>query len=110
MSSILETIVCKGAVGHGTFFGVAASDRDAPFEFALMPLSHTGSSVSHILGTITAIDRLFWFGSESLVALELRDVGLLWPDGSPPEIGVSDPKATKEARRKLRILPGGLSR
>jgi hypothetical protein len=110
ISLTLETIIGKGAVGHGTFFGITESNRDAPFEFALMPLAHTGLSLSHILGTITAIDRPFWIGAHPIAALELRDVGVHWPIGSPDVFGVSSAEAAQEARRRFRILPGGLSR
>ena len=110
MSATLETILGRGAVGHGTFFGVTERNQHAVFEFALMPLTHSSSLVSHILGTITAIDRPFWIGADPVVALELRDVGLRWPDGNPAALGAGNTETAREARRRFRILPGGLLR
>ncbi|BAQ17819.1 PAS domain-containing protein [Methyloceanibacter caenitepidi] len=110
ISATLQTIVSEGAVGHGTFFGVTENNREAAFEFALLPLIHTGSSINRILGAITAVDRPFWMGADPVVALELRDIGLVWPDGTPSLLPTSNAEAALEARRKFRVVQGGLSR
>ena len=41
LSATLETIVHEGVVGHGKFFGITEGNREAAFEFALLPLIHT---------------------------------------------------------------------
>jgi hypothetical protein len=109
LSAILETIVHEGAVGHGTVFGITEGNREAAFEFALLPLIHTGSSINRILGAITAADRPFWMGADPIVALELRDVGLVWPDGLNGALPTTNAEAALEARRKFRVVQGGLS-
>ena len=109
ISSTLENIVNDGAVGHGSFIAVTESNREAVFEFALLPLIHTGSTINRILGAITAIEPPFWLGAEPLIALELRDVGLRWPDGVPDFLIGSNADAAHQARRRFRVVRGGLS-
>lgn len=109
MSSTLESIVNDGAVGHGSFIAVTESNREAVFEFALLPLIHTGSTINRILGAITAIDPPFWLGAEPLIALELRDVGLRWPDGLPEFLSHNNAEAAHQARQRFRVVQGGLS-
>ena len=109
ISATLESVVSEGAVGHGTFLGITERNREAAFEFALLPLIHAGSSVDRILGAITMTDRPFWAGADPLRALELRDVGLHWPDGVRDVLASGNAEAALEARRKFRIVQGGLS-
>ena len=109
ISSTLDNIVNDGAVGHGSFIAVTESNREAVFEFALLPLIHTGSAINRILGAITAIDPPFWLGAEPLIALELRDVGLHWPDGIPDFLVRSNAEAAHQARQRFRVVQGGLS-
>lgn len=110
ISATLDTVVAEGAVGHGTFFGITETNREAAFEFILLPLIHTGSSINRILGAITAVDRPFWMGADPVIALELRDIGLRWPDGAPGLLPTSNAEAALEARRNFRVVQGGLSR
>lgn len=110
MSSTLANIVNDGAVGHGNFIAVTESNREAVFEFALLPLIHTGTAINRILGSVTAIDPPFWLGAEPLVALELRDVGLHWPDGLPEFLATNNADAALHARQQFRVVQGGLSR
>lgn len=110
LSSTLQNIVENGAVGHGSFIAVTDSNREAVFEFMLLPLIHTGSTINRILGSITAIDPPFWLGAEPLVALELRDVGLHWPDGVPGFLANDNAEAAQHARQRFRVVEGGLSR
>jgi len=110
LSATLDSIVSDGAVGHGTFFGVTESSREVLCEFVLLPLIHSGSSVNRILGAITAIDQPFWLGADPLFSLELRDVGLHWPDGTPDIVHAGSAEAANEARRNFRVVQGGLSR
>ena len=110
LSATLDTVVGDGAVAHGTFFGITGRDREAAFEFVLLPLIHNGASINRILGGITAVDRAFWMGADPVVALELRDIGLHWPDGAPGPLPTRNAEAALEARSKFRVVQGGLSR
>ncbi|MEM7398763.1 MAG: PAS domain-containing protein [Pseudomonadota bacterium] len=106
----LESVVSHGAVGHGTFIGITNNNREAAFEFVFLPLIHSGTTINRILGALTPIDRPFWIGAEPIVALELRDIGLLWPDGAAQISANGNAQAALEARKNFRVVQGGLSR
>lgn len=122
ISSTVHNIVNDGGVGHGSFVGVTESGREAAFEFILLPLIHTGSSINRILGAITAIDAPFWLGAEPLVEFEIRDLGLHWPDDAPagrapapmhspaPTPLHNSAEAAHRARQRFYVVEGGLSR
>ncbi|MDJ0513673.1 MAG: PAS domain-containing protein [Methyloceanibacter sp.] len=108
MFATLESVVGEGAVGHGSFIGITENNREAAFEFVLLPLIHTGTSINRILGALTPIDRPFWIGADPLAALELRDIGLHWPDGAAHVVANGNAEAALEARRNFRVVQGGL--
>ena len=54
IGSLVRNIVNDGAVGHGVFLARTETNRQAVFEFTLLPLIHTGLSINRVLGSITA--------------------------------------------------------
>jgi hypothetical protein len=92
------------------------------FEMALMPLVHTSSSVTRLLGSSTAIDPPSWLGSEKLNSRRLKAHHIVWPDGRPQALGdrhrnqapfiasLSGARLVKSERRSFRVLDGGLSK
>jgi len=76
-------VLTDGAVGYGRFTAYTRTDRYTGFEFALLPLIHTGDTVNRILGAITAIEPPFWLGAEPLIRQEIVELNLHWPDGVP---------------------------
>jgi hypothetical protein len=109
IASLVRNILNDGAVGHGTFLAHTETDREASFEFTLMPLVHTGSEINRLLGSITAIEPPFWLGTEPLTRLEVMEVHLLWPDGSPAFMKAKGADVVRLARKRFRVLDGGLS-
>lgn len=83
LATLLRNVLVDAAVGHGEFRAYTDTDKEARFEFLLLPLIHTGETINRLLGTITAIEPAFWLGSEPLTRLEIAAVGLHWPDGTP---------------------------
>jgi len=110
MATMIRAIVNDGTVGHGTFLARTETDREAGFEFALLPLIHTGSSINRILGSITAIEPPFWLGTERLTAFQALALHMHRPDGAPAFVADTDAQIVSLPRRRFRVLEGGLSR
>jgi hypothetical protein len=109
IASLLHTIFTDAAVGHGTFRAFTASNRQASFEFVLMPLIHTGESINRLLGVITAIEPPFWLGAEPLVRHEISELHVHWPDGPPAEAPRESAEIVRLSPRRFRVLEGGLT-
>ena len=107
VASLLRNVVADGVVGHGRFRAYSCSNRQASFEFVLLPLIHTGDVINRVLGAITAIEPPFWLGAEPLLRQEIVELNLHWPDGHP-----SLPSPAGEVisigSRRFRVLEGGL--
>ena len=94
--------------------------RQASFEILVLPLVHSGSSISRMLGAVVAIDPPSWLGMERLPPLRMVSHEQIWPDGRPfavmekfrnapaliPEL--SGARLVRIKRRSFRVLDGGL--
>jgi len=96
-----------GAAGYGTFLARAETGGEVVFEFTLLPLIHTGSTINRLLGAITAVERPFWLGTKPLVKFEILEVRLHWPDGEPAVAPACD--VVRLPRKRFRVVEGGLS-
>ena len=83
VASLLRNVFADAAVGHGRFRAYSCTNRQASFEFVLLPLIHTGETINRVLGAITAIEPPFWLGAEPLLRQEIVELNLHWPDGVP---------------------------
>jgi hypothetical protein len=110
VSSLLRNVFADAAVGYGRFRAYTNSNRQASFELLLLPLIHTGESINRILGAITAIEPPFWLGAEPLLRQEIVELNLHWPDGSPAFVMQGGAEVISLARRRFRVLPGGLGK
>jgi hypothetical protein len=109
IASQVRNVLNDGAVGHGVFEAFSQSKRPARFEYALMPLIHTGQTINRLLGSITAIEPPYWLGAEPLTAFELSELHLHWPDGVPAFMAKGGGEAVRLARRRFRVVEGGLA-
>ena len=71
VASLLRNVVADGVVGCGRFRAYSCTNRQASFEFVLLPLIHTGDTINRVLGAITAIEPPFWLGAEPLLRQEI---------------------------------------
>jgi hypothetical protein len=108
IASLLRNVFADAAVGHGRFLAYASNNRQASFEFIILPLIHTGETINRTLGAITAIEPPFWLGAEPLLRQKVIELDLHWPDGVPPFMAQGGAEVVNLARRRLRVLPGGL--
>jgi hypothetical protein len=96
--------------------------RHAEFEIVLMPLVHTSSTVTRLLGAVSAIDPPAWLGSTRLERKRLLSSETIWPDGRPHAIAsktrnqqpllasLAGARLVKIDRRSFRVLDGGLTK
>jgi hypothetical protein len=108
IASLVRNVLNDGAVGHGVFEAYTGTNRQARFEFTLLPLIHIGQTINRILGSMTAIDPPFWLGAEPLVSFRVGELHLHWPDGTPTFM-VDGGEATRPHRHRFRVVDGGLS-
>lgn len=92
------------------------------FEMTLMPLVHTSSQVSRLLGSCSAINPPAWLGAERLTSKRLLAHHVVWPDGRPHALAdkyrnqtpflasLAGARLVKSERRSFRVLDGGLSK
>jgi hypothetical protein len=109
VSSLLHNVFTDAAVGYGRFHGYSCANRQASFEFVLLPLIHTGETINRILGAITAIEPPFWLGAEPLLRQEIVELNLHWPDGVPAFMAQGGGEVVSIGNRRFRVLEGGLS-
>ncbi|HYJ59579.1 MAG TPA: PAS domain-containing protein [Methyloceanibacter sp.] len=102
--SLLHNVFTDAAVGHGRFRAFAANNREASFEFVLLPLIHAGDAVNRILGAITAVDPPFWLGAEPLLRQEIVEINVHWPDGAPAFAPQGGAEVINLARRRFRSV------
>ena len=110
VASLLRNVFSDAAVGHGRFRAYADNNREANFELIFLPLIHTGEAINRILGAITAIEPPFWLGAEPLLRQEIVELNLHWPDGVPAFMAQGGGEVISLARRRFRVVPGGLGR
>jgi hypothetical protein len=118
----LGDVQAQGAVLVLNATAALDARRQVKFEILLLPLIHTGTSISRLLGAIVAIDAPGWLGSERLPALEVTATQQVWPDGRPhavvekfrsapalvPELAGA--RLVRVNRRSFRVLDGGLAK
>ena len=116
----LADVKVQGAVLVVTATATIDARRSVTFEIMLLPLIHTGASISRMLGAVAVIDAPGWLGSERLPPLELTAHSRIWPDGRPfavvekfrsapallPELAGA--RLVRVNRRSFRVLDGGL--
>lgn len=119
---VLETVTAEGAVGVISLDAIEKQGRKVTLELLLLPLVHTGETVTRILGSIATNYPASWLGHQPIGRIAVRQFNVLWPDGRPhavikkldkpspfakPHAGAKPPV---RARRTFRVYEGGLSK
>ena len=121
LSECIEDVRRQGSVLVMEAEARAPGHAGVRFEIVLMPLVHTGTSISRLLGSATAIDPPVWLGTETLPPLDVLRQQLVWPDGRPHAIAekfrnqpalipeLAGARIVRVNRRSFRVLDGGLA-
>ena len=118
----LDEVQKQGAILVLEAEAVIAKNRTARFEILLMPLIHTASSISRMLGAVAAVEPPGWLGTERLPPLDLLRHQHIWPEGRPHAIAdkfrnppalapeLVDARLVRVNRRSFRVVDGGLGK
>ena len=107
---VLETVTAEGAVGVINLDGVEKQGRKVMLELLLLPLVHTGESVTRILGSIATSYPATWLGHHPIDRITVRQFNVLWPDGRPhADIKLLD-KPSPFARPQSKSRPPAVTR
>lgn len=111
--------VAKDGAGAIMEFTCKYGDREpAAFEMIVLPLVHSGQTITRMLGSVGALKQPYWLGSIELRQLNLTSFDLIWPDTRPAQpLALAEPSiladrptpSVQRGRPHLRVLEGGLS-
>lgn len=118
VQNLLHNVAQDGA-GAVIQFECQNAARDiARFELLVLPLVHSGATVTRMLGSMCVFDRPYWLGNAELSQPRLKSFHLVWPDLRPHLAVNAKSEAvqvrraaqlTGETRRRFRVVEGGLS-
>lgn len=84
LQCLLHTVVCDHSLSWFRFHASARNGDGVDFEALVLPLSHTTSAVTRIVGACVATSHPAWLGHQPLLIRELRDHDIVWPDADAP--------------------------
>lgn len=119
---VLRGASFEGAVGVVALEAHTANDKSATFEMLLLPLVHSGSAITRLLGAISPDeDAPSWLGTTAVVRQRIKRISMIWPDGRPHSIlqksekqlpfskGPAHKRVVSSNRRNFRVFDGGRS-
>ena len=80
METLVRAVTEDHAVALITFQGITALNTKLSVETILLPVRHNGSTQSRLLGSMSAMDEPYWFGSQPIVEQRITGLRLIWPD------------------------------
>lgn len=116
---VLESVTRDGGVGVIGLMAGSDGGTLAAFEMLLLPLIHTGQSISRVMGSLAPINALQPFAHAPFAQLELSTFDVIWPDGRPHALiarstapapflrETGDAKVVRFERRSFRVYEGG---
>lgn len=80
----LASAVATDAAGAVLTVSVhTARERSLTCEVLLLPLRHGGTGYDRILGSLAALERPYWLGTEPVIRQSIASLRLIWPDERP---------------------------
>ena len=119
VQNLLHNVAQDGAGAVIEFQCNNANKDVVKFELLVLPLVHSGEKVTRMVGSMCAFEHPYWLGTTQLSQPKLSSFNLVWPDLAPnishkeitptPVINTT-PQMAEDARRRFRVVEGGLSR
>jgi hypothetical protein len=118
---VLESVTRDGGVGVLGLTARAPGNVAADFELLLLPLVHTGQSISRVLGSLASAVPLAPYAAEPFNHIQLATFDVIWPDGRPFAVVSKSPtpvpflrdtgpsRVVRHERRSFRVYDGGRS-
>jgi hypothetical protein len=117
----LAAAVCEdGAAAVVTVDAGTARNHNVACEMILLPLRNGGTAFERILGSMAALERPHWLGSEPVVRQAITSLRLIWPQETPrffrrrtdppappPSAPIALPLPNSRRRRHLFVVDGG---
>jgi hypothetical protein len=116
---VLESVTRDGGVGVVGLMAHPAEGGPAAFEMVLLPLVHTGQTISRVLGSLAPVSQLQPIAHEPYKRVELSTFDVIWPDGRPHAMvaraaapspflrDTGNSKVVRFERRSFRVYEGG---
>lgn len=86
IETLIRAVTEDHAVALVTFTGTNATAAKAAFELLLLPLRHNGRTNTRLLGSMTALDEPYWFGTQPVMCQRITGLKLIWPDEVNPDV------------------------
>lgn len=119
VQNLLHNVAQDGAGAVIEFQCHNAKKEVVKFELLVLPLVHSGETVTRMVGSMCAFERPYWLGETQLSQPALSSFNLVWPDlgpnlpgkeMTPPPVLNAAPQMAQDVRRRFRVVEGGLSR
>jgi hypothetical protein len=123
MATLAAAVSEDGAAAVVTIDARTTRDQGVACELVLLPLRHGGPAFDRVLGSLAALERPHWLGSEPVLSQTITSLRLIWPQETPQffrrktDSPVSEPPlpsapasfAVENSRRRrhLFVLDGG---
>jgi hypothetical protein len=108
-SAVLRSVLFEAAGAYALFEAYAEPNRSARFELLILPVAHSGATMTRLLGAMSPITRPSWLGSMPLHRQELVELRLIEPgEGADMVSSFDTPQAEIVApHRRFRVYRGG---
>jgi hypothetical protein len=84
MATLGTAVAEDGAAAVITVNAITARGDETACEMILLPLRHGGQApFDRILGSIAALERPYWLGTEPVIRQTITSLRLIWPDEVP---------------------------
>jgi hypothetical protein len=119
LSNQLDSVCKRGGVLVFDIEAAADQRRRASFEITVMPLIHTGETVTRLVGAISAIDPPAWLGDARLWRKRILTHEIIWPEGRPHIVAekwrehapilttLASARLVRRERRAFHVIDGG---
>ncbi len=124
MATLAAAVAEDGAAAVVTVSARTARDQDLLCELIMLPLRHgDGAGFDRVLGSVAALERPYWLGSDPVVSQSIASLRLIWPDEAPtfmrrrsdqlaaesvaPPIPLGVPAENSRRRGHLFVVDGG---
>lgn len=83
MSTLGAAVSEDGAAAVVTVNARTLRSQEVPLELTLLPLRHSGPAFDRVLGSLAALERPYWLGTEPISSQTITSLRLIWPDEAP---------------------------
>jgi hypothetical protein len=83
MQTLAAAVTEDGAAAVVTVEAKTARGQELAAELILLPLRHSGPDFDRVLGSLAALERPYWLGTEAVERQTIASLRLIWPDEAP---------------------------